>query len=200
MTFLLVLRAYSKELSAFWKSKKIVLAWFLCPDTCRLLQGIWVEVVIFLSMFILYSKLWFSVPMSWRIFEERWCLWRTVVLQSSNSAALHTSVFSILAPYIPALYPKTHLVQPLRYRYGCFLSHGIIYPSYATLVSRKGKRKEDYSLVRVLLKGKTALLTLWCYAVCCHPVVLKFQSSTQQKICNQKIIWVKKEVICLVDR
>lgn len=140
MAFLLVLRAYGEELHAFRKSKKIVLTWFLCPDTCRRLQGVWVGVIIFLSIFILYSKLWFGIPISWRIFEEQWFLWGIVVLQSSDSAALHTSLFSMLALCIPGLYPKTHLVQPLHYHYGCFLSHGIIYPSYTTLVLRKGKR------------------------------------------------------------
>lgn len=44
---------------------------------------------------------------------------------------LHTSNI------IPALYPKTHLVQPLHSHCRCFLSHGIIYPSYINAIFRK---------------------------------------------------------------
>lgn len=140
----------------------------------------------------------FSIPINWWIFEEQGFLRRAAVLQSSILAALYAHFFSILAPYIPALYPKAHLLQPLRYHYGCFLSPDIIYPSYTTSVLRKSKK--DYFGVQVLMKGEMALLALWCCAVCCHPVALTFQSKTQRKICHQKVFWVKKEVLCLVDR
>lgn len=130
----------------------------------------------------------------WRIV----LLWRTVV-QNSNSAALHTSVFSTPAPYVPALYPKTHLVQPLHC--GIFLSQGIVYPSYTTLVLRKRKRTGRlFFRASSFQRKKCHCLTLCCYAVCCHPVVLKFQSSAQQKVCSQKITRVKKKVHYLVDR
>jgi len=185
MAFLLVLRALGKELSVFQKSKKIVLTWFLGPDTCRFLWGVRVEVIIFLAILVLYSKLSLGILISWRIFEEQWFLWRIAVLQSSDIAALHMFQHCILILFWYSLY--TIIIH-----YKCFLSHGITYPSYKTLELRKSKTILFFGAGSFERKNGTTYTRMFCCVL--PPCALKIS------VWNQKITWVKKEALCLVDR